>query len=169
MWPAPSASQAVENSCQTFSQPKNAVTFPLLRSGKVPASRAARLTPCTARLCGAFDWIRGGLCPLELPQCRTVSSLLRIVLDTLKGRPAGRPFQRVKSLAEFRRPQAAEENEIVFPAACTSEKHFARSERRRTRQGPRRRAERILLLAEKALAFFDSLKKAAPRGGPFCA
>ena len=43
MWPAPSASQAVENSCQTFSQPKNAVTFPLLRSGKVPASRAARL------------------------------------------------------------------------------------------------------------------------------
>src|SRR5699024_9720095 len=66
-WPTPSASQAVENSCQTFSQPKNAVTFPLLRSGKVPASRAARLTPCTARLCGAFDWIRGGRCPLELP------------------------------------------------------------------------------------------------------
>ena len=35
-----------------------------------------------------------------------------------------------KSLAEFRRPKAAKENKIVFPAACTSEKHFARSERR---------------------------------------
>ena len=33
--------------------------------------------------------------------------------------------QRTKSLAELRRPQAAQKNEIVFPAACTSEKHFA--------------------------------------------
>ena len=137
--------------------------FAALRMRRTPCGCCASRTPCEARLCGAFDFIRGGLCPLELPLCRTVSSLLRIVLDTLKGRPAGRPFQRVKSLAEFRRPQAAEENEIVFPAACTSEKHFARSERRRTRQGPRRRAERILLLAEKALAFFDSLKR-PPRG-----
>ena len=32
-----------KKSCQTFSQPKNAVTFPLLRSVKVPAVRAARL------------------------------------------------------------------------------------------------------------------------------
>src|SRR5699024_11599519 len=39
-------------------------------------------------------------------------------------------FSVAKSLAEFRRPQAAEENQIVFPAACTSEKHSARSERR---------------------------------------
>ena len=31
----------------------------------------------------------------------------------------------LKSLAELRRPQAAEKNKIVFPGACTSEKHFA--------------------------------------------
>ena len=30
-----------------------------------------------------------------------------------------------KSLAELRRPQATQESEIVFPAACTSEKLFA--------------------------------------------
>ena len=59
-----------------------------------------------------------------------------------------------KSLAEFRRPEAAEENQIVFPAACTSEKLFARSERRRSRQGPRRKRSESPL-AEKASAFFD--------------
>ena len=32
-----------KTSCQTFSQPEHAIPFPLLRSGKVPASRAARL------------------------------------------------------------------------------------------------------------------------------
>ena len=42
-------------------------------------------------------------------------------------------FSVIKSLAEFCRPGAAEKSEIVFPAACTSEKHFARSERRRGR------------------------------------
>ena len=74
--------------------------------------------------------------------------------------------QRVKkSLAEFRRPQAAEENEIVFPAACTAEKHFARSERRRTHQGPRRKRSESPL-AEKAAAFFDSLRPPR-RGGLF--
>ena len=65
-----------------------------------------------------------------------------------------------KSLAEFRRPQAAEENEIVFPGACTSEKHFARSERRRGAYStPRRRAQRNPLLAEKASAFFDNFRR----------
>ena len=52
-----------------------------------------------------------------------------------KNAPDFRPGRSLsKSLAEFRRPQAAEENQIVFPAACMSEKHFARSERRRDRK-----------------------------------
>ena len=44
----------------------------------------------------------------------------------------------------------------IFAYAAASEKHFARSERRRTRQGPRRKRSESPL-AEKALAFFDSL------------
>ena len=39
-----------------------------------------------------------------------------------------------KSLAEFRAAHGAKSSEIVFPAACTSEKHFARSERRVARR-----------------------------------
>src|SRR5699024_3511486 len=59
----------------------------------------------------------------------------------LRGFPPASACQ--KSLAEFARNRrqlcchtdAAEENQIVFPAACTSEKHFARSERRIVRHG----------------------------------
>src|SRR5699024_5120905 len=83
---------------------------------------------------------------------------------------AGGGCSMLKSLAEFRRPQATEESKIVFPAACTSEKHFARSERRRDRLQRSRGAERSESpLAEKASAFFDRLSPPAlPAGAAFC-
>ena len=73
-------------------------------------------------------------------------------------------FSVSKSLAEFRRPEAAEENQIVFPAACTSEKHFARSERRIVRHRRTTEAQSGARPLEKASAFFDSLKSAGPSG-----
>src|SRR5699024_6739281 len=77
-----------------------------------------------------------------------------IIVDILLKNLFRTQLRMSKSLAEFRRPEAAEENQIVFPAACTSEKLFARSERRRSRQGPRRKRSESPL-AEKASAFFD--------------
>ena len=54
-----------KKSCQTFSQPKKCRYFPTAEQWESP--HLVGRTPCAARLCGAFDWIRGGLCPLELP------------------------------------------------------------------------------------------------------
>ena len=56
-----------------------------------------------------------------------------------------------------RRVRAAhrrEKSDVVFPAACTSEKHFARSERRRDRLRSRGAERSESPLAEKASAFF---------------
>jgi len=69
-----------------------------------------------------------------------------------------RPFQwngLQESLAEFRAAHGAKSNEIVFPAACTSEKHSARSERRiaRRRRATEAQSGANLLSPEKAQPF----------------
>src|SRR5699024_12041920 len=70
-------------------------------------------TPCAARLCGAFDWIRGGLCPLELPLRCAAFYFRREFFDTRNG-PAllSRPVPYMEE---------GEEAEIIHPGRETEE------------------------------------------------
>ena len=70
-------------------------------------------------------------------------------------------FSLLKSLAEFRRPETAKRNQIVFPAACTSEKHFSRSERRIVRFQRTTKAQSAALFSSKKWQghFFDTQKR----------
>ena len=112
-----------------FPQKNNAVTFTLLYSVKVPAARAARLA--RQGFAGHSISFEAGFAPSSSPTApHSFSHLGTILWRTKTARQMPGCFSVAKSLAEFRRPQATEENQIVFPAACTSEKYSARSERR---------------------------------------
>ena len=71
-----------KKSCQTFSQPENAVTFPLLRSGKVPASRAAR--PAQQGFAGHLIGFEAGFAPSSSPYAVQLFTSGREFFDTLE-------------------------------------------------------------------------------------
>ena len=107
-----------KKSCQDFSQPKNAVTFPLLRSGKVPASWAARLAK--QGFAGHLIGFEAGFDPSSSPHAVQLFTSGREFFDTLQGRPSDGPACKPGALLQIEKRLHAGVlgNAAQFPIVC---------------------------------------------------